>query len=50
MARALKIDYLWIGDVERRHYAPAIQTIADSPEWFPQAFGNKDVTIYRVAP
>ncbi len=50
MARALEIDYLWIGDVERRHYAPAIQTIADSPEWFPQAFGNKDVTIYRVAP
>jgi uncharacterized membrane protein len=50
MARALKIDYIWIGEVERRAYRQAVDQMADHPELFPQVFKNAAVTIYAVAP
>lgn len=50
MARAMNIDYLWVGDVERHHYAATVALIASSPDRFAQAFANDAVQIYRVAP
>jgi hypothetical protein len=50
MAAALGIEYLLVGDVERRAYRGAIDEIAAHPEYFPEAFKNDAVTIYAVAP
>ena len=50
MARALHIDYIWIGDVERRAYRGAVEQMATSPEMFPRVFSNAAVTVYAVRP
>lgn len=50
MARALKIDYIWVGDLERRTYRQAVDQMAEHPELFPEVFKNQAATIYRVAP
>jgi hypothetical protein len=48
MARALRIDYLWVGEVERRTYRAAVDAIAGGPDLFAQVFKNEAVTIYEV--
>jgi hypothetical protein len=48
MARALRIDYVWVGDLERRTYRPAVDAIAAHPDLFAQVFKNDVVTIYEV--
>jgi hypothetical protein len=49
MARHLDIDYLLVGDVERRNYRPAIDLIAGRPDLFRPVFANSAITIYGVA-
>ncbi len=48
MADFLGIDYLYIGDVERRFYGDSIARIATRPDLFPELFRNDKVTIYGV--
>jgi uncharacterized membrane protein len=50
MARALRIDYIFVGDVERRTYRAATDAIAEHPELFRPVFKNAAVTIYAVTP
>lgn len=47
-ARELRIDYLLVGEVERRHYGPSIALINASPDLFLPVFQNTAVTIYRI--
>jgi hypothetical protein len=49
MAQALHVDYLWVGDLERRNYRRIADDIAAHPELFQQVFRNDEVTIYAVA-
>ena len=48
MAAFMGIDYLMVGEAERKHYRPAIAAIAERPDLFPQVFTNEAVTIYGV--
>jgi uncharacterized membrane protein len=48
VAIALGIDYLWIGEIERKAYRPAVVRIAARPDLFPQVFKNNEVTIFAV--
>ena len=48
MAAFMGIDYLMVGEAERKHYRPAIAAIAERPDLFPQVFQNEAVTIYGV--
>ena len=50
VARFLGIDYLFIGEPERRTYRGAVDAMLRDPERFPVAFRNEAVTILRVAP
>lgn len=49
MARRLRIDYLFVGDVERLNYREGLQRIASRPELFHPVFSNSAATIYAVA-
>jgi hypothetical protein len=48
LARALRIDYVWIDDVERAAYPAGMPKFDSSPQFFAPAFRNDRVTIYRV--
>ncbi len=47
-ARALRIDYLWVDEVERRTYPAGAERLASSPGYFEPVFTNGEVTVYRV--
>jgi hypothetical protein len=47
VARALRIDYLYVDDVERRAY-PAVAKFDASPAQFERVFDDSGVSIYRV--
>ncbi len=47
-ARALRIDYLWVDEVERRAYPAGAERLAASPGYFEPVFTNGEVTVYRV--
>jgi hypothetical protein len=49
MARRMRIDYLYVGEVERQNYAPALALIASRPDLFTPVFQNSAATIYAVA-
>jgi hypothetical protein len=49
MARFMGIDYLFVGDIERRTYQPALGLIDSRPDLFPQVFRNDAAVIYAVA-
>jgi hypothetical protein len=49
-AQFLGIDYLFIGEPERRRYGLAIEAMQRSPRLFPIVFQNRAVTIFQVAP
>jgi uncharacterized membrane protein len=49
MATVLGIDYVYVGELERRTYRGAVEQMAAHPELFPQAFKNDAATIYAVA-
>jgi hypothetical protein len=48
LARALRIDYVWIDDVERAAYPSGMPKFESSPQFFAPAFKNSEVTVYRV--
>jgi hypothetical protein len=48
IARALRIDYLWIDDAERSAYPAGTPKFDASPQFFAPAFRNARVTIVRV--
>jgi hypothetical protein len=50
LARALRIDYVWVDRVEREAYPSGIAKFDASPELFAPAFKNAEVSIYRVLP
>ena len=49
-ARFFGVDYLLIGEQERRRYPGAVNNMAAAPDLFPVVFKNDDVTIFRVTP
>lgn len=49
-ARLLGIDYLFIGQPERRWYRSTIEAMRSHSRLFPVVFQNQAVTIFRVAP
>jgi len=48
IARSLRIDYLWIDQVERAAYPAGIGKFAASPQFFAPAFESSEVSVYRV--
>jgi hypothetical protein len=48
MATFMGIDYILVGDVERRHYPDGIAAMAARPELFPPVFKNDAVAIYGI--
>jgi hypothetical protein len=48
LARALGIDYLLVGMVERRSYEGPLAAIAARPDLFPRVFSNDAIEIYGV--
>jgi hypothetical protein len=48
MAEHLKIDYLFVSDIERRQYPAAIKNFDSRPDLFPPVFTNGTITIYGV--
>jgi uncharacterized membrane protein len=47
IARILRIDYLYVDEVERSAHPSAAKFDA-SPEFFERVFGEGDVAVYRV--
>ena len=50
LARALRIDYVWIDEVERAAYPSGMPKFDAAPQFFAPAFKNDRVTILRVQP
>ena len=48
IARALRIDYVWVDNVERTAYPAGVSKFDSSPQNFAPVFKNAEVTIYRV--
>jgi hypothetical protein len=48
IARSLRIDYLWIDNVERTAYPAGVAKFDTAPELFERVFKNAEVSIYRV--
>ena len=48
IARALRIDYVWVDGVERAAYASGVAKFDGRPELFTPVFTRGDVRIYRV--
>jgi uncharacterized membrane protein len=48
MAEYLGIDYIYVGDLERRRYSGLAEAIGGRPDLFPQVFENDSVAIYGV--
>jgi hypothetical protein len=49
MTEYLGIDYIYVGDIERHDYGPAIDAMMGRPDLYPIVFSNKAVTIFGVA-
>ena len=47
-ARALRIDYLWVGNAERTAYPSGVAKFDATPASFTAVFRNAEVAIYRV--
>ena len=48
LAHALRIDYLWIDEVERTVYPGGMAKFEANPDLFEPVFRNSEVQIYRV--
>ena len=48
IARSLRIDYVWVDQVERKAYPAGVSKFDASPQLFERAFKNAEVSIYRV--
>ena len=47
-ATLLDVDYLLVGDPERRAYPAGVARIAERPDLFAPVFSNDAITVYRV--
>lgn len=48
IARSLRIDYVWVDQVERKAYPTGAAKFEAAPQLFAPAFKNAEVSIYRV--
>jgi uncharacterized membrane protein len=48
MARSLGINYLVVGQPERRAYQASLTLIAGRPDLFAPVFSNQALTVFRV--
>jgi hypothetical protein len=48
IARALRIDYIWVDTPERTAYPSGVQKFDAAPELFAPEFKRRDISIYRV--
>ena len=48
IARALRLDYIWIDRTERTAYPSGIGKFDAAPQFFTRVFRNLEVSIYRV--
>jgi hypothetical protein len=48
IARALRIDYIWIDKVERGAYPSGVAKFESVPQYFAPAFRNGEVRVYKV--
>ena len=48
IARALRIDYIWVDAIERAAYPNGVAKFDSAPARFSVAFRNREVTIYQV--
>ncbi|HVD90707.1 MAG TPA: hypothetical protein VNC21_00440 [Vicinamibacterales bacterium] len=48
LAHELRIDYVWIDEVERTAYPAGMAKFETAPQYFAPAFKNDRVTIFRV--
>jgi hypothetical protein len=48
IARALRIDYLWVGQVDRKVYPQGVATLASDPTLFIPVFANTEVSVYAI--
>ena len=44
----MRINYLWLDEVERRTFPEGAATLAAAPGYFERVFDNGEVQIYRV--
>ena len=48
IARALRIDYVWVDQIERAAYPAGVAKFDSAAALFPPVFRNSEVAIYRV--
>jgi uncharacterized membrane protein len=48
LAQALGIDYLLVGEPEKRFYGAGLAAMAQRPDLFPRVFHNEAVDVYAV--
>jgi uncharacterized membrane protein len=48
IARSLRIDYVWVDQVERNSYPVGVAKFEASPPLFAPVFKNGEVSIYQV--
>jgi len=48
IARALRIDYIWVDRIEREAYPAGVAKFDTAPTRFSVAFRNREVTVYQV--
>jgi hypothetical protein len=48
LAAELRLQYVWLGPVERARYPRLEQALDGAPYWFKPVFRNSEVSIYRV--
>ena len=48
IARALRIDYIWVDRIERAAYPSGVAKFDRAPDLFVPAFQNSEVRIYNV--
>jgi hypothetical protein len=48
IARSLRIDYVWVDQVERKAYPTGVAKFDAAPQLFSPAFKNAEVSIYQV--
>jgi hypothetical protein len=47
--RELRVDYLYVGDVERTRHGESVKKFADHPYWFEPVYRKGTVEIFKIA-
>ena len=48
IARFLRVNYIWVDEVERAAYPAGVKKFDQAPQYFAPAYRNEEVVIYRV--